>query len=251
MPLRRLLLVLLLLAISSFAATKPHVITFGKWMTVKWNVGANETDVVELKVRPLYVDGHPREYILGAPHEITERLFVARRAFRINDDLPGETSAAPHWIWQRGGWITVDRATGRISQIDFPGFDSYQSAGAWYRDYFAYCSVEDKEVGGKEGKEVGSKENDNNKKDTKKIFSVVAELGRRKPILKQSLGEIPDDSAPDSACTLPNWQRQPARVTFQSQSGQKISFTVRGSFAGEGVVSRENDRDENDADDAN
>ena len=207
---------------------KPHIITFGKWMTVKWNVGANETDVVELKVRSLYMDGHLREYVLGPPHEITDRLFVARRAFRINDELPGEISSAPRWIWQRGGWIIVDRMSGHISQINFPGFDPYQSVGEWYRDYFAYCAAENK-----------------------KIFAVVTELGRRKPLLKQSFGEISDDNIPDSACAPPIWQRQPARVTFQSKSGQKNSFVVRGSFAGEGVVSQENDKDENDADDPN
>ena len=234
MHIRRLPFLLLLLTIQSFAVTKPHVITFGKWMTVKWNVGANEIEVTELKIRPLYVDGHLREYILGLPHEITERIFVARRAFRINDDLPGESSAAPHWIWQRGGWIVVDRTNGHITQTNFPGFDSYQSVGEWYRDYFAYCSVDE-----------GVKKNEN----TKKIFAVVVELGRRKSLLKQSLGELTDVGALDSACASPVWQRQPARVTFQSKSGQKISFTVRGSFAGEASISEDGDKDGNEKDD--
>jgi hypothetical protein len=245
MQIQRLPLLLLLVTISSAAVTRPHIISFGKWMTVKWAVGANETDAVELKIRPLYVDGHLREYILGAPHEITERLFVARRAFRINDGLPTEPAPVPHWIWQRGGWIVVDRASGHIAPINFPEFDSYKSVGEWYRDYFAFCSVED---GGK--KTEGEKKNNN----TKKIFAVVAELGRRKLLLKQSLGETTDDSTPDSVCALPVWQRQPARVTFQSQAGQKISFTVRGSFAGEAAVSgdaNENEKAGNDDDDSN
>jgi hypothetical protein len=83
---------------------------------------------------------------------------------------------------------------------------------------------------------------------------VVAELGRRKLLLKQSLGETTDDSTPDSVCALPVWQRQPARVTFQPQAGQKISFTVRGSFAGEAAVSgdaNENEKAGNDDDDSN
>lgn len=229
MHIRRLILVLGL-TISSAAVTKPHTVTFGKWMTVKWNTGTNETDVVELKVRPLYIDGHLREYILGAPHEITERIFVVRRAFRINDDLPGESAAIPHWLWQRGGWIVVDRATGHISQINFPGFDSYYSVGEWYRDYFAYCAI-----------------SDDQKKTAQKVFAVVAELGRRKPLLKQSLGEMTDDNNPDSTCASPVWQRQPARVTFESKSGQKISFTVRESFAETNVLQEENEDDDDDS----
>jgi hypothetical protein len=159
---------------------------------------------------------------------------VARRTFRLDDDLPGEPAATPHWIWQRGGWIVVDRTNGHISQLNFPGFDSLKSVGEWYRDYFAYCAVEE------DGKKT---------EDQRKIFAVVTELGRRKQLLKQTLSEIADDGTPDSGCVPPVWQRKPARVTFQSKSGQKISFTVRGSFAGEMNVSQNRDKDENDDDD--
>jgi hypothetical protein len=75
---------------SAAGAAKPHVITFGKWSPVKWCVGPNEGKCLDLRVRALYVDGRARESTLSASHEITERLFVVRRAFRVNDALPAD-----------------------------------------------------------------------------------------------------------------------------------------------------------------
>jgi hypothetical protein len=109
----------------AFAAPKPHVITFGKWTAVKWLAGADEATPLEIRIRALYVDGKLKEFTLGSPHEITERLFVLRRAFRLNDSLPDE--AAPHWQWQRGGWLLLDRVTGRTTPINLPEFDPYRS----------------------------------------------------------------------------------------------------------------------------
>ena len=43
--------------------------------------------LLELKVRPLFVDTRLKEYTTGTPHELTDRLFVVRRAFRVNDTL--------------------------------------------------------------------------------------------------------------------------------------------------------------------
>jgi hypothetical protein len=161
------------------AAAKPHVISFGKAMAIKWCVGANEAECLHLKARTLYVDGRARESTLGASHEITERLFAVRRAFRVNDALPGDTTAAPGWIWQRGGWLLVDRMTGHISSLALPEFDPYYSLASWYRDYAAYCGVSD---------------------DGKKLFAIVFQVGRRKPVLKKLLGEAGGDDAPDSEC---------------------------------------------------
>jgi hypothetical protein len=42
----------------------------------------------------IVVDGRLREYTLGPPQEITDRLFVVRRAFRVNDSL-AQDSASP------------------------------------------------------------------------------------------------------------------------------------------------------------
>ena len=139
------------------------------------------------------------------PHEVTDRLFEVRRMFRVNDTLPIET--ATKWTWQRGGWLQVDRVTGRISQLRLPEFDSFYSTPSWYRDYVAYCGVSD---------------------DGKKLFAMVAQLGWRKPILKKSLGEADGDHVPDSECPAPEWQRLPTRVTFEPLENQKLTFSVRG-----------------------
>ncbi len=197
---------LVLLASAALAAPKPHIVNFGKWTAAKWLVGPEEKQTLDLKVRALYVDGRLKEFTLGFPHEVTERLFVVRRVFRVNDTLPQEPATAL-WRWQRGGWLLVDRVTGHVTAISLPEFDSYSSAASWYRDYIAYCGVSD---------------------DGKKLYAVVAQLGRRKPILKRPLGEASDNGEPDSACPQPAWQRQPARVTFATGENQKSTYSVRG-----------------------
>src|SRR5207244_9294705 len=101
---------IIVLAGAAMAAAKPHVITFGKSTQVRWLAGTDENTPFELKVRALYVDGKPKEFTIGSPHEITARPFVVRRAFRVNDSLPDE--GAPRWLWQRGGWGLADRVTG-------------------------------------------------------------------------------------------------------------------------------------------
>ena len=211
------LLIPLLLTPHADAITKPHIIIFGKWMTVDWITGINDDEKRTLKVRPLIIDTRVKEYVTGAPHEITERLFAVRRVFRLNDGLPEDS--APKWQWQRGGWLLVDRATGRISPINLPDFDPLYSAASWYRDYVAYCGVSD---------------------DGKKTFAIVAQLNRRKPVLKKALtGEIGDDAAPDSACPAPEWQRSPARVSFLTRGSEKQTFAIRGH-----IVDVVNDDDE-------
>jgi hypothetical protein len=199
------------------AATKVHVITLGKWMSVPWvSAGAANDKPLTLKIRGLIVDGRLREYVIGMPHEVTDRLFVVRRAFRVNDSLPEESG--PRWQWQRGGWLLVDRVTGRVSPINLPEFDALFSAASWYRDYVAYCGVSD---------------------DGKKISAIVAQLGRRRPLLHRPLSNdgVPDDAAPDSACPAPSWQRTPVRVSFEPTGGAKQTFAVRGQVVD--VVSEE------------
>ena len=212
----------LLFAGAAPCAAKPHAVNFGKWTSIKWCVGPNEAKCLDLKVRALYVDGRAKEFILGAPHEVTERLFVVRRAFRVNDSLPVETASSPRWVWQRGGWLLVDRMTGHVSAISLPEFDSYYSVASWYRDYVAYCGVSD---------------------DGKKLFAVVFQVGRRKPVLKKPLGEAAEDDMPDSECPAPAWERRPARVTFEADEDQKLTYAVRG-HAADLVNSEEDDEDE-------
>jgi len=191
------------------AATKTHVISFGKWTSVRWIPGtAADNDAgLPLKIRALIVDGRIKEYVIGAPHEVTDRLFVVRRAFRVNDSLSQDSG--PQWQWQRGGWILVDRVTGRVSPISLPDFDGLYSSANWYRDYVAYCGVSD---------------------DGQKVYAMVAQLGRRKPVLKKPLGNagLADDAAPDSACSMPVWQRNPARVSFEATGSAKETFSIRG-----------------------
>ena len=160
-----------------------------------------------IKVRALIVDGRVKEYVLGPPHEVTDRLFVVRRVFRVNDGLPEET--APRWQWQRGGWLLVDRGSGRISPVNLPEFDALYSSTSWYRDYVAYCGVSD---------------------DGKKTYAIVAQISRRKPVLKKALSDdgMPDNTAPDSACPAPVWQRSPVRVSFEPAGGSKQTFAIRG-----------------------
>ena len=71
------------------------MVSFGKWTSIKWCVGPDEAKCLDLKVRVLYVDSRVREFALGTPHDITERLFVVRRAFRVNDSLPAKTVFPP------------------------------------------------------------------------------------------------------------------------------------------------------------
>src|SRR5438874_13083835 len=91
----------LLLTAMALAATKPHVVVFGRALPVKLSIGPEESQVIEMKVRPLLVDGKVKEFTTGDAHDVTDRTFVVRRAFRINDVLPDEPQKAPHWKWQR------------------------------------------------------------------------------------------------------------------------------------------------------
>jgi len=86
----------------------------------------------------------------------------------------------------------VDRLTGRVSQLNLAEFDPFYSTASWYRDYIAYCGVSE---------------------DGKKLYAVVAQVGRRKPILKKMWRAGRDDD-PDSECPAPAWTRTPMRVTF-------------------------------------
>ncbi len=187
------------------AVSKPHVITFGKWMLAKYP-NATGKKLLDLKVRALFVDSKLKEYTAGNPHELTDRLFVVRRAFRINDALPTDAATPPRWQWQRGGWLLIDRLTGRVSQLSLPEFDPFYSSASWYRDYIAYCGVSD---------------------DGKKLYAVVAQVGRRKPILKKDVGEPGGEDDPDSECPAPVWERIPMRVTFQPDDDQKLVFDIR------------------------
>ena len=80
--------------------TKVQVIGFDKWRSVQWfdDIGTNQPQVI--KIRALVIDGHVKEYAVGAPYEVPERLFVVRRASPVNDSVPEDSGTC--WQWQRG-----------------------------------------------------------------------------------------------------------------------------------------------------
>ena len=188
---------------TSMAASKSHVVVFSKPLIVKWYTGSSEETVTELRVRALIVDGKQREYSTGPVHEVTERLLVVRAALRVNDSLPADID--PRWKWERAGWLLVDRATGKVSSLNLPDFDPYFSEGTWYRDYVAYCSAPER---------------------GQRVYAVVAQLGRHKPLLRKLIDSATLSESPGSACPAPTWSRNPARVAFQTNDGNKLSFTL-------------------------
>jgi hypothetical protein len=194
---RLLCLTLLLLDMAS-ATSRPHTISFGKWQQVKISSDTGEDQ--NAKIRSLLIDGRLKEYTAGPTHDITDRLFVVRRAFRLNDSLPDDKDRFSRWVWSLGGWISVDRFTGHIAQLVLPEFDPELSQANWYRDYAAYCGPSE---------------------DGSKMYLIVAQLGRRKPLLKREA---------QGQCDLTQWERRPIRVTF-SGTGGKSTFLVHGRGA--------------------
>src|SRR5258708_14653670 len=196
-----LLLCIILFGRIGLAAPKQHTVVFGKWTTVKWMVGEDEHTALDLQIRALLVDGQTKEFSTGLPHDVTDRTFVVQRVFRLNDSLSQEPA---RWRWERGGWLLVNRVTGKLQQIPMPEFDPYSSATAWFRDYAGYCGVS---------------------ADGKKISAIIVELGRRKPLLKKPVGDVSAEM-PDSECPAPVWERAPSRVTFEPRGEPKFVFTV-------------------------
>jgi hypothetical protein len=198
------------LALNLEAARKPHVVSLGKTMQVKLFLGPDEDRTAPMDVRPLYVDGKLKEFTTGDVHEVTDRLFVVRRAFRLNNNLPPEDRKSIKWVGQRGGWLLVDRLTTRISQIALPEFDPFYSSTTWFRDYAAYCGISD---------------------NGDRLYAVVAQLGRRKAVLRKELGKASGGDLPNSECDAPTWERKPTRVTFLPKASQKITVEVFGHSA--------------------
>jgi hypothetical protein len=204
-----LIVLLALTTLAARATNKPkaHVISFGKTMAVKLYLGPEEEKSAPMKVRALLVDAKMKEYVTGEIHEVTERLFVVRRAYRLNNNLPEEESKATNWVWERGGWLMVDRLTARVSQLSLYEFDPFYSQASWFRDYAAYCGVSD---------------------NGEKLSAVVMQLGRKKPVLKKELGAASQGEMPDSECDAPSWEKKPTRVTFRPKKAEKQAFSIFG-----------------------
>jgi hypothetical protein len=199
---------LLALCAAASAAPRQHTVAFGQWMPVKWFVGPAENKAQDIKIRGLYVDSRLREFTMGEPHDITDRIFVVRRAYRVNDWLPDDPKSVPKWKWQRSGWLLVDRQTGRVSALNLPDFDPFYSAVSWYRDYAAYCGLSS---------------------DAERVYALVEQIGRRKPVIRKEVGAAHNSDVPDSECPEPKWQRQPARVTFEPAGAAPLTFEIHGS----------------------
>ncbi len=193
---------ILLLHGFAIAAPKPHVVSFGRWTSVSIHAEDSENEATAIRIRPLYVDGRTKEFTVGIAHDVTERLFVVQRIYRMNDSLP-QQSGPTQWQWQRGGWLLADRISGKVQQLALAEFDPDSSAANWFRDYAAYCGISD---------------------DGQKRSAVIMQIGRRKPLLKKSIGDV-TDSQP--ACAPPIWYRDPVRVTFTPTLDQKLTFTVK------------------------
>lgn len=215
--LRRLTFLLPLISLAFISvvahAAANHVVAFGKWNTVPYvadSAGSPLTKPVTLRIRPLLIDGQVKEFTFGPAHDVTDRIFVVQRAFRINDNLPQDSQATPHWQWQQGGWMLVDRVAGRISPLNLPDFDAVFSVVSWYRDYAAYW---------------GSS-------DDGKVYAMVAEVNHRKPIVKIPAAKpakgSQDPNSTDCPCPAPDWQRSPARVTFEVNPSAKRTYVIRG-----------------------
>jgi hypothetical protein len=190
---------ILLLHCTAIAATKPHVVALGRWTSISLRNEDGERPAITVKIRALYVDGRAKEFTIGSAHDVTERVFAVQRIYRMNDSLPQQIGPT-QWQWQRSGWLLVDRVSGKIQQLVLSEFDRDSSAANWFRDYAAYCGTSD---------------------DGQTLFAVIVQIGRRKPLLKKSIGDAHD------VCAPPVWERDPVRVTFAHPPDQKLTFSVK------------------------
>jgi hypothetical protein len=235
------------------APRKAHTVVLGAARKVPYSkigdpAGAAPGET-ELKVRALLVDGVVKEWTTGDAHDVTDRSFVVRRVIKLNDTLPSEGSApsgnvssndkpnpvdntgagskpapsekpvgkpgpvgkpAPSekqspWVWQRGPWLLVDRVTGHIAALKLPDYDPGVSQVVWFRDYGAYCGVT---------------------ASGKSLYAVVAQVAARKAVLAKKLSAFDAESHPEPVCGLPEWQREPLRVTFHPTGKEPASFDV-------------------------
>jgi hypothetical protein len=191
------------------APRKAHVVLLGAARNVPYSkagdpAGASAGEEA-LRIRALLVDSALKEWTTGDPHDVTDRSFVVRRAIRLNDALPGDKPGAGHWVWQRGPWLLVDRATGRIAALKLPDYDPGVSQTAWFRDYAAYCGVTP---------------------SGKSLYAVVAQVAARKPVLAKKLASFDGESPPASACAAPEWQREPLHITFHPAGRDPVGFDI-------------------------
>jgi hypothetical protein len=218
--LRRLASVLILVSVvtgAAFAAgAKPHVVVLGSARKVPYSVAGDPAgarpEEKELRVRPLIVDGKIKEWTTGEAHDVTDRSFAVRRALRLNDVLPTDKTPdhAGHWVWQRGPWLLIDRASGKVTALHLADYDPSVSEVVWFRDYAAYCGLNS---------------------SGRQLYAVVAQIAARKPLLARKLGAWDPSDHPTPACGAAVWQRDPLKIAFLPTGGQPISFDLVGLSA--------------------
>jgi hypothetical protein len=194
------------------ATPKVHTVALGAVRRVPYtqpdatpDSKTDETSI--LKIRPLLVDDRQKEWTTGEAHDVTDRSFTIRRALHLNDSLP--TDSTPHWIWQPGPWLLVDRTTGHITPLHLPDFDPAVSDVTWFRDYAAYCGIATTAKGG--------------------LYAIVAQLGARRPVVQRQLAPWPQSNHFIPVCQPAKWQRLPVRVTIQPTHGEPNTFDVVGT----------------------
>lgn len=214
------------------AARKTHSVVLGSVKHVPYSQAGDPAGAAAgentLNIRALFVDGLLKEWTTGDAHDVTDRSFVVRRVIRLNDALPADQHAPgekpARWVWQRGPWLLVDRVSGHILALKLPDYDPGVSQVSWFRDYAAYCGVT---------------------ATGKSMYAVVAQVEVRKPVLAKKLAAFDAENHPDPVCTLPDWQRDPLRITFHPAGKDAVSY----NFVPGSAVLVEDTGDEDDAPD--
>jgi hypothetical protein len=196
------------------AAPKTHTVTLGAFKRVPYTpadtaLQDKSEESSTLKIRPLFVDEHQKEWTLGEVHDVTDRSFTVRRALRLNDALPADGAAL--WVWQPGPWLLVDRVTGHITALHLPDFDADVSDVSWFRDYAAYCGVSATAKGG--------------------LMAVVAQLNGRRAVVQKQIGAWPQTNHFLPVCQPARWQRLPLRVTLRPTGGEAATYDVVGAVS--------------------
>jgi hypothetical protein len=189
------------------AARKAHSVVLGAAKRVDYSKAGDPAGAAAaedaLRIRALLVDGVLKEWTTGDAHDVTDRSFVVRRVIRLNDSLPGDKLG--HWVWQRGPWLLVDRASGHVTGLKLPDYDPGVSQVSWFRDYGAYCGVT---------------------ASGKSLYAVVAQVAARKALLAKKLAALDAQNRPEPACAPPEWQREPLRVTFHPTGKDAVGFDL-------------------------
>jgi len=192
---------------ASAAPRKGHMVVLGAARKVPYSKVGDPAGAAagedSLKIRALLVDGVVKEWTTGDSHDVTDRSFVVRRVIKLNDALPGD--AKGNWVWQRGPWLLVDRATGHIVALKLPDYDPGVSEVSWFRDYGAYCGVT---------------------ASGKSLYAVVAQVAARRAVLAKKLEGFDLEAHPDSVCAAAEWQREPLRITFHPVGKDAVSFDI-------------------------